>query len=114
MTIIQDRSHPELDSGSLLLKMKKSYIYILSNKNRTVLYIGVTNNLIKRITEHKNKIGSEFSKKYNLEDLVYFEEFTDINQAISRQKQLKNWRKEWKWDLIKTLNPNLKDLFSQL
>lgn len=78
------------------------------------MYIGVTNILIKRITEHKNKIGSEFSKKYNLEDLVYFEEFTDINQAISREKQLKNWRKEWKWDLIKTLNPNLKDLFSQL
>jgi len=114
MTIIQDRSHPELDSGSLLFEMKKSYIYILSNKNRTVLYIGITGDLIKRITEHKNKIGSEFSKKYNLEDLVYFEEFTDINQAISREKQLKNWRKEWKWDLIKTLNPNLKDLFSQL
>jgi len=114
MTIIQDRSHPELDSGSLLFEMKKSYIYILSNKNRTVLYIGITGDLIKRITEHKNKVGSEFSKKYNLEDLVYFEEFTDINQAISREKQLKNWRKEWKWDLIKTLNPNLKDLFSQL
>jgi len=78
------------------------------------LYIGITGDLIKRITGHKNKIGSEFSKKYNLEDLVHFEEFTDINQAISRQKQLKNWRKEWKWDLIKTLNPNLKDLFSQL
>jgi len=59
--------------------MKKNYIYILSNKNKTVLYIGITGDLIKRITEHKNKIGSEFSKKYNLEDLVYFEEFTDIN-----------------------------------
>ena len=94
--------------------MKKSYIYILSNKNRTVLYIGVTGDLIQRITEHKNGIGSYFAKKYNLEDLLYFEEFTDISQAISREKQLKNWRKDWKWDLIKDFNPELKDLFSEL
>ncbi|MCH4822068.1 GIY-YIG nuclease family protein [Gramella lutea] len=91
--------------------MKKSYIYILSNKNRTVLYIGMTNDLIKRITEHKNGISSDFTRKYDLEDLLYFEEFSDINQAIYREKQLKNWRKDWKWNLIKDLNPELKDLF---
>lgn len=94
--------------------MKKSYIYILSNKNRTVLYIGVTNNLFKRVTEHKNEIGSDFTKKYNLGDFLYFEEFSEINQAISREKQLKNWRKKWKWDLIKEFNPELKDLFFEL
>ncbi|WP_026933322.1 GIY-YIG nuclease family protein [Christiangramia echinicola] len=74
--------------------MKKGYTYILSNKNKTVKYIGVTGDLNKRITEHKNGKGSDFTKKYNLIDLLYFEEFTDINQAISREKQLKNWRKE--------------------
>nr|WP_026933323.1 GIY-YIG nuclease family protein [Christiangramia echinicola] len=94
--------------------MKKSYTYILSNKNRTVIYIGVTGDLNKRITEHKNGKGSDFTKKYNLTDLLYFEEFTDINQAISREKQLKNWRKEWKWDLIKDFNPELKDLFFEI
>ncbi|WP_340139843.1 GIY-YIG nuclease family protein [Christiangramia echinicola] len=103
-----------LIQGLYFLKMKKSYTYILSNKNRTVIYIGVTGDLNKRITEHKNGKGSDFTKKYNLTDLLYFEEFTDINQAISREKQLKNWRKEWKWDLIKDFNPELKDLFFEI
>ena len=103
-----------LIQGLYFLKMKKSYTYIPSNKNRTVLYIGVTGDLNKRITEHKNGIGSDFTKKYNLIDLLYFEEYTDINQAISREKQLKNWRKEWKWDLIKDFNPELKDLFFEI
>ncbi|GAA4312985.1 GIY-YIG nuclease family protein [Pontixanthobacter gangjinensis] len=94
--------------------MKTSYIYILSNKNRSVLYIGVTSELIKRMTEHKNKIGSDFCRKYNLEDLLYFEEFTEINKAIAREKQLKNWHKEWKWNLIKESNPDLEDLFQEL
>lgn len=94
--------------------MKKSYVYILSNKNRTVIYIGVTGDLIKRISDHQNGVGSDFTRKYKLKDLIYFEEFTDIIQAISREKQLKNWRKEWKWDLIKEFNPELKDLFSEL
>jgi len=70
--------------------MKECYAYILSNKNRTVLYIGITSNLIKRIEEHKNSIGSEFTKKNNVHDLLHFEEFNDVNQAIKREKQLKN------------------------
>ncbi len=85
--------------------MKKSYIYILTNVTNSVLYIGVTSDLLKRITEHKNSIGSIFTKKYNLKYLIYFEEFSSIDQAIQREKQLKNWRKEWKWKLIKELNP---------
>ncbi|MBN2663008.1 MAG: GIY-YIG nuclease family protein [Bacteroidales bacterium] len=90
--------------------MKLSYTYIMTNKYRTTFYIGVTNDLQKRIVEHQNGIGSEFTRKYNLKDLIYFEKFTDINQAISREKQLKNWHKDWKIDLIKKSNPTLKTL----
>ncbi len=94
--------------------MKKSYIYILTNVTNSVLYIGVTSDLIKRITEHKNAVGSIFTKKYNLKYLIYFEEFSNIDQAIQREKQLKNWRKDWKWNLIKEMNPELNDLYKEL
>jgi len=94
--------------------MKNSYVYILSNKKRTVLYVGMTSDLSNRIIQHKNGKGSEFAIKYNLKDLVYFEEFNDINQAISREKQLKNWHKNWKWNLITASNPDIKDLFPEL
>jgi len=92
--------------------MKESYIYIVSNK--TVLYIGVTNDLIRRVREHKESIGSKFTKKYNISELLYFETFTDISLAIKREKQLKNWHNEWKWNLIKETNPNLIDLYDGL
>lgn len=82
----------------------------MTNKYRTTFYIGVTNDLHKRIVEHQNGIGSEFTRKYYLKDLIYFEKFTDINQAISREKQLKNWHKDWKINLIKKSNPTLKTL----
>lgn len=90
--------------------MKSSYVYILTNKYRTTFYVGVTEDLSKRIMEHQNEIGSVFTKKYNLKNLIYFEEFTDITQAIAREKQLKNWHKDWKLNLIKTQNPTLKTL----
>ena len=82
----------------------------MSNKHRTTFYIGVTNNLQKRVSEHINGIGSKFVKKYNLFDLVYYEHYTDIKYAIIREKQLKNWHREWKINLIKKINPELKDL----
>ena len=90
--------------------MRKSYVYILSNKNRTVLYIGITNNLQRRMNEHQASKGSLFSKKYNTQDLLYFEEFVSIVTAIKREKQLKKWNKDWKWDLIKEKNPELSTL----
>ncbi|WP_066224401.1 GIY-YIG nuclease family protein [Formosa haliotis] len=90
--------------------MKTSFVYILTNSYRTTFYVGVTTNLLKRIHEHQNNVGSVFTKKYNLKDLVYFEEFTDINQAIAREKQLKNWKRSWKLNLIKETNPTLKAL----
>ena len=90
--------------------MKQSYIYILTNKYRTTFYIGVTSDLSKRIIEHKEGLASKFTKKYTITDLVYYEKFSEINQAIAREKQLKNWHKEWKINLIKELNPTLKTL----
>jgi putative endonuclease len=94
--------------------MKSSFTYILSNKRRSMLYIGVTSNLYRRTVEHKSGKGSIFTEKYSIKDLLYFEEFTSIEQAIAREKQLKNWHKEWKWNLIKQVNPELKDLFEDL
>ena len=90
--------------------MKQAYIYIMSNYDRTVLYIGVTNNLERRITEHKEGIGSKFTQKYNCVYLIYHERIQGIEQAIKREKQLKNWKREWKINLIKEINPELKDL----
>ncbi|MEY8847486.1 GIY-YIG nuclease family protein [Psychroserpens sp. XS_ASV72] len=84
--------------------MKKSYIYIITNTYRTTFYVGITANLSQRIIEHQKGIGSKFTSKYNLKDLIYFEEFTDINQALAREKQIKNWKKEWKLNLIRKLN----------
>lgn len=90
--------------------MRKSYVYVLTNKYRTTFYVGVTSNLEKRLVEHYEGKGSSFTKKYNLKGLIYFEDFLDINQAIAREKQLKNWHKDWKINLIKETNPTLKTL----
>ena len=75
--------------------MKNYYVYILTNKSKT-LYIGVTNDLQRRIYEHKNKMIDGFAKKYNLSKLAYFEVFNNMNDAIIREKQLKNWHRDWK------------------
>jgi putative endonuclease len=90
--------------------MKTGYVYIMSNKKRTTFYIGVTSNLAKRVNEHKSGNGSIFTTKYKCLDLVYFEQIFDIGLAIEREKTLKNWNREWKIDLIKTINPEMKDL----
>ena len=90
--------------------MNLSYVYFLTNKNKTVIYIGVTSNLLKRIYQHKTKVYKGFSSKYNCDILVYFEEFTDLNQAIAREKQLKAGNRKRKEDLINATNPEWKDL----
>lgn len=90
--------------------VKQYYVYILTNFSNTVLYIGVTGNLERRIYEHKNGLLEGFSKKYKVNKLVYFEQGFDINEAIYREKQLKNWHREWKIILIKQTNPDLEDL----
>ena len=96
--------------GRITHEMRQSYVYILANKYRTTFYVGVTGNLQKRISEHIEEKGSIFTQKYNLKELIYYEEFTDIEQAIAREKQLKNWHKEWKLNLIREQNPKLETL----
>ncbi|MES2688868.1 MAG: GIY-YIG nuclease family protein [Bacteroidota bacterium] len=94
--------------------MKTYYVYILTNKTNTVLYTGVTNNIIKRTEEHKTGYGSVFTTKYKLKKLVYFEEFNLINQAIDREKQIKGGTRQRKIDLINGINPEWKDLYIEL
>jgi len=93
---------------------KQYYVYILTNKSNNVLYIGVTNDLVRRVYEHKNKMIDGFTKKYNLTKLVYYEATTDVRSAIEREKQLKNWHREWKLNLVKEFNPEWKDLGEML
>ena len=91
--------------------MNKTYaVYILTNYNETTFYIGVTGNLQKRIWEHKNKVVEGFTKKYNVDRLVYYELTEDIESALNREKQLKRWHRQWKINLIKEMNPEFKDL----
>ena len=91
--------------------MKKTYaVYIMTNYSETSLYIGVTSNLPKRVWEHKNKVVEGFTEKYNVDKLVYFETTDSIESAIKREKQLKNWHREWKINLIKEKNPDFRDL----
>ena len=93
--------------------MKTYYVYILSNKSK-ILYIGITNDLRRRIFEHKNKLIDGFTKRYNLTKLVFYEITNDANAAIKREKQLKNWHRQWKLNLIEENNPNWKDLSEEL
>lgn len=86
------------------------FVYMLTNKTNTVLYIGVTNNLERRLYEHKNKLLDGFTKKYHLYKLVYFETTTDIKAAIAREKQLKGWTRSRKNALIESINPAWQDL----
>lgn len=90
--------------------MKNYFIYIITNTKYWVLYIWVTNNLERRLYEHKNKIFAGFSSKYNLNKLVYFEEFWEIESAIIREKELKKWRREKKINLIENKNKFWMDL----
>ncbi|MCC8370221.1 MAG: GIY-YIG nuclease family protein [Rickettsia endosymbiont of Stiretrus anchorago] len=94
--------------------MKEYYVYILSNKLNGVLYIGVTSDIIKRVWQHKQKIIKGFTTKYNLDKLVYFEQFNDINYAINREKRLKEYKRKWKLDLIEANNPNWHDLYEDI
>ncbi len=93
---------------------KAGYVYILTNRKEGSLYIGVTSNLTKRIHEHKTKPVSSFTKTYNLDKLVYYEIFDSIEQAIQREKQLKNWHRQWKIDLITADNPEWNDLYGSI
>ena len=91
------------------------YVYILTNKNHNVLYTGVTNDLIRRVYEHKHHVLKDsFTSKYNVTNLVYFEETTDVKAAIEREKQIKSWKRMKKMFLIQDKNPTFKDLYPDL
>ena len=89
---------------------KKGYIYFVTNKSNKVLYVGVTNSLVRRTSEHGEHRESSFTVKYNCTKLVYFEVFPDIEQAIQREKQLKHFKREWKDQLVNAVNPTWRDL----
>lgn len=86
------------------------YVYILTNWNHKVMYIGVTNNLERRVYEHKNKLVEGFTQKYNVNKLVYFEETSDVLSALEREKEIKKWRREKKDALVLKVNEQWKDL----
>lgn len=90
------------------------YIYILTNTYNTTFYIGVTNNLSRRVFEHQQKFVPGFTSKYKLNKLVYIEQCENVENAIVREKQLKNWHRPWKINLIRKQNPNFKDLIEEL
>ena len=93
---------------------KYYFVYILTNQNNKVMYIGVTNNLIRRIHEHKNKLVDGFTKKYNVDKLVYFEYTTDVYAALEREKEIKKWRRDKKNKLVESENPQWKDLTPEM
>jgi len=90
------------------------YVYILASKKNGTLYIGITNNLLRRIFEHKNNLIEGFTKKYSVHRLVYYEETDDVFYAIGREKQMKKWYREWKIRLIEEVNPEWNDLYYEI
>ena len=94
-------------------KEHRYFVYILTNKSRT-LYIGVTNDLVRRVYAHKNKLVDGFTKKYNINQLVYFEETASVLEAIAREKQLKGWLRAKKVTLVESSNPHWRDLGIEL
>jgi putative endonuclease len=87
------------------------YVYIITNRRNGTLYTGVTNQLWRRVREHRNRANNGFTQKYGLKRLIYYEAFGDVNAAIGREKQLKKWQRRWKLNLIESLNPQWLDLY---
>lgn len=93
---------------------KSYYIYILASGRNGTLYVGVTNDLVRRVSEHKNGDADGFTKKYKVNRLVWFDETSDITAAIQREKTMKRWRREWKLNVIEEMNPQWHDLYDDL
>jgi len=91
--------------------MKQHYVYILASKKNGTLYIDVTNNLLKRVYEHKNNLVEGFTQKYDVHKLMYYECYNDIYDAIAREKRIKKWKRQWKIELIEKQNPHWRDLY---
>jgi putative endonuclease len=93
---------------------KQFYVYILASKRNGTLYIGVTSNLIQRVWHHKHKLVEGFTKKYGVDKLVYYEVHSNAHSAITREKQMKKWRRAWKLQLIEETNPDWRDLYDNI
>jgi putative endonuclease len=93
---------------------KTFYVYMLASAPNGTLYIGVTSNLVKRIWEHREGVADGFTKQHNVKQLVWFEAYADVLAAITREKQLKKWNRDWKINLIQTTNPEWCDLYSDI
>ncbi len=94
--------------------MKQYFVYILASKKNGTLYIGVTSDLLGRVWQHKNKVVDGFTKKYDINYLVYYEQTEDVRSALAREKQLKNWKRQWKIELIEKENPGWVDLYNDM
>jgi putative endonuclease len=94
--------------------MNSYYVYILASRRNGTLYIGVTNDLVRRVYDHKTRTIEGFTEKYGVHTLVYYEPYTDVYDALTREKRLKKWKRQWKIDLIEGTNPGWKDLYSQI
>ena len=94
--------------------MNLYYVYILANKINGPIYIGVTNDLISRVYYHKNNLVDGFTRKYHIHNLVYYEAYNDVSEAITREKRMKKWKREWKIELIEKNNPAWEDLYDHL
>ena len=94
--------------------MSEYFIYILASKRNGTLYVGCTNDLIRRIYEHKNDFVKSFTKKYGVHTLVYYEQFDDFDKALQREKQIKEWKRKWKLELIEKVNPLWQDLYDEM
>jgi putative endonuclease len=93
---------------------KLYFVYILTNAWHTVFYTGITSDLVRRVYEHKMKLADGFTKKYNVDKLVYFEQTTDAEAAIHREKIIKKWKRAFKFDAIERMNPEWKDLYNEV
>ena len=94
--------------------MRPFYVYILASKRIGTLYVGVTNDLVRRIYEHKSGLVEGFTKKYGVHQLVYYEEFDSISDALEREKKIKKWKRSWKVELIERDNPEWNDLYEEI
>jgi len=94
--------------------LRNFYVYILASKRNGTLYIGITNDLLRRVYEHKNKLVKGFTEKYRVDKLVYYEYTDNVLSAIEREKKLKKWNRKWKIRLIESFNPEWKDLYQEI
>jgi putative endonuclease len=110
------RDHPKLGNclGTIKTMERRYFVYILSNRPRGVLYVGVTNDLPRRLSEHKARLVPAFTNTYGVTHLVYCEEYSSLDEARERERVLKRWRREWKFKMVENMNPEWKDLSDQI